>query len=60
MVATEYRIDGGAWQSGTGGWLYVTRKRPHRRAAGTRLIEYRSTDAAGNVETVKTAQVILG
>ena len=49
VASTEYRIAGGAWT-------------PYTAAVpvpgeGTRLIEYRSTDSAGNVEAIKAQTV---
>jgi hypothetical protein len=58
---TEYRIDGGAWV--TGSQVTLVRRLRHKRsglAAGTHTLTYRSTDAAGNVEVAKTCEVILG
>lgn len=52
VATTEWRIDGGEWQSGT------TIRVPARlRAALTRTVEYRSTDRAGNVEDIQSCQV---
>ena len=49
VAATEYKLDGAAsWSSGTG--VAVS-------AEGVHTLVYRSTDAAGNVETEKTATV---
>lgn len=45
---TEYRINGGAWITGTS--IYINTK-------GTHTVEYRSTDAAGNVENTRSATV---
>jgi len=61
VALTEYRIDGGSWKTGTSASLRL--KIRHKRAGlarGTHTVEYRSTDAAGNLETVKSCQVILG
>jgi len=61
VALTEYRIDGGSWRDGASATLRL--KIRHKRAGlsrGTHLVEYRSTDAAGNLETVKSCQVILG
>ena len=49
VASTEYRIAGGAWTPYTGA-VQVT-------GEGSRLVEYRSTDAAGNVEEVKSLTV---
>jgi hypothetical protein len=61
VALTEYRIDGGAWQSGTS----VTLRLPIRHrlgglSPGDHLIEYLSTDNAGNVETIKSCTVTIG
>jgi PGF-pre-PGF domain-containing protein len=47
---TSYRVDGGAWQSGT--IVEIT-------TDGNHTIEYNSTDAVGNVETTKTTYAAL-
>ncbi len=49
-AATFYRIDGGGWVSGTQAVLNVS---------GTRIVDYYSRDVAGNVETSRTATVLL-
>ena len=49
VASTEYRIAGGAWTPYTAA-VSVT-------GEGTRLIEYRSTDTAGNVEAIKSLSV---
>ena len=49
VASTEYRIAGGAWTPYTGA-VQVT-------GEGSRLVEYRSTDEAGNVEEVKSLTV---
>ena len=49
VASTEYRIDGGAWTPYTAA-VSVT-------GEGTRLIEYRSTDTAGNVEANQSLSV---
>jgi len=61
VSSTQYRIDGGPWLSGTS----VTLRLPIRHklrgvSAGIHLVEYRSTDAAGNAETIKSCSVIIG
>ncbi len=49
VASTEYRIAGGAWTPYTAA-VSVT-------GEGTRLVEYRSTDTAGNVEAIKSLSV---
>lgn len=49
VASTEYRIAGGAWTPYTGA-VQVT-------GEGSRLVEYRSTDEAGNVEEVTSLTV---
>jgi hypothetical protein len=49
VAATSYRIDGGAWMP-YGGPFAVT-------GEGTHLVEYRSSDNAGNVEGVQSLAV---
>lgn len=49
VASTEYRIAGGAWTPYTGA-VQVT-------GEGSRLVEYRSTDEAGNAEEVKSLTV---
>ena len=48
VTGTEYQLNGGAWTSGTSVTL---------SAEGATTVGYRSTDAAGNVETAKSATV---
>ena len=48
VAGYEYRIDGGAWQSGNTAVLSVT---------GKYSIEYRSVDAAGNYSAVGTGEI---
>ena len=48
VALTEYRVDGGAWQSGTTVAI---------ASDGLHAVDYRSTDAAGNVEGVRSCQV---
>ena len=61
VAATQFRIDGGAWHSGTRYVLRIRRRHhPPGLANGTHTIQYFSTDGAGNVESVKTCHVILG
>ena len=52
VASTQYRVDGGAWKTG-----YAATIAPPRRAPVTRVVEYRSTDAAGNVEQTRSATV---
>ena len=61
VASTEYRVDGGPWtqSSGEGPRLALRRKRA-RVLPGPHTVQYRSTDAAGNVELIKTCTVILG
>jgi PKD repeat protein len=47
VAATEYRVDGGAWTAYSAPFT-VSRN-------GTHVVEYRSTDRAGNVESVRSA-----
>lgn len=49
VASTEFRIAGGAWTPYTGA-VQVT-------GEGSRLVEYRSTDEAGNVEATKSLTV---
>lgn len=61
MSRTESSLDGGAWLSGTSGTLRLAVR--HRRAGyarGAHLVENRSTDNAGNIETIKSCMVALG
>ena len=61
VAATSYRIDHGAWHSGTSVTLRTAIR--HKRGGysrGAHLIEYRSTDNAGNVEGIKSCTVTLG
>jgi large repetitive protein len=62
VVTTQYRIDGGVWRFGTS---VVLRAKTIRHklgcfSAGDHLIEYRSTDAAGNVEPIRSVIVTIG
>ena len=60
VATTEYRVNGGEWQTGTS--LSMRMRIRHKRAGyrGTYLIEYRSTDNAGNVESIKSCTVKIG
>lgn len=51
-AATEYQIDGGFWTHGTS--ITVAAPADHSND-GIHAVSYRSTDAAGNVETAKSA-----
>lgn len=59
VAGTQYRIDGGPWRFSTTATLSATGKRRRALGAGTHLVEYFSTDNAGNVESIKSCQVIL-
>ena len=54
QLTTYYRVDGGAWQTGT-----TTQLATWRRGGGDgiHLVDYYSVDQAGNVEAVRTATV---
>ena len=60
LDSTEYRINGGGWQTGTSVRL-PTRGGQKGRASrdGDYLVEYRSTDNAGNAEQIKSCQVLI-
>jgi hypothetical protein len=61
VASTAYRIDGGAWKSGTSVMMCIAIR--HKRGGYTRgshTIEYRSTDNLGNVEAIKSCSVYLG
>jgi len=61
VVLTEYRIDGHAWKEGTTALLRLAvHRKPGSLSRGTHTIQYRSTDAAGNVESIKSCTVKLG
>ena len=54
VVKTEYRIDGDAWVEGTSATVPAPADGSND---GTHMVEYRSTDASGHVETAKSATV---
>lgn len=51
VASTEYQVDGGGWQPYTAPFVVAN--------GGGRVIQYRSTDAAGNVEAAKTLNLIV-
>jgi hypothetical protein len=58
---TEYRVDGGAWKRGTRVVLGIAvRHKKGGYSRGSHLVEYRSVDNAGNVESIKSCTVRLG
>jgi hypothetical protein len=61
VALTQYRIDGGGWTTGTTVTLRlaIRHKRPGLSRA-THTAEYRSTDNAGNLESIKSCSVTLG
>jgi hypothetical protein len=58
VVATMYRVDGGAWQTGTSLLLCPGHKRASLHS-GPHTIAYFSIDAVGNVEAVRSLIVTL-
>ena len=61
VATTEYRIDGGSWRTGTSCFLHLRiRHKSPGLPAGDHLVEYRSTDAAGNVEEARRCTITLG
>jgi urease beta subunit len=61
VAFTEYRIDGHAWKEGSVVLLRLAvHRKPGSLTRGTHTIQYRSTDAAGNVESIKSCTVKLG
>jgi hypothetical protein len=54
VAYTEYSLDGGEWTRGTSLTIAVSRKTP---TAAIRVLEYRSADNAGNLETAGFTQV---
>ncbi len=60
VASTTYRIDGGPWRIGTTVSLRVANSsKRDNLLPGVHTIEYRSTDAAGNVEETKSCEVAL-
>jgi len=67
LATTEYRLDGGPWIAGSP-WITgasVTLRSPIRHklrgvSRGDHLLEYRSTDYAGNVEEIRSCTVRIG
>ena len=51
---TEYRVDGGPWTTGSTFTILVGKR---ALGDGVHLVEFRSIDAAGNVEQVRTDEV---
>jgi hypothetical protein len=51
VASTEYSTDGTSWQPYTGSFTISTE--------GTTVVSYRSTDNAGNAETVKTLTLMI-
>ena len=61
VVLTEYRIDGHAWKVGNAVTLRLAvHRKPSSLTRGAHTIDYRSTDAAGNVESIRSCTVRLG
>jgi hypothetical protein len=61
LAATEYRIDGGDWVVGTAVTLRpLIRHKRGGLSRGNHLVEFRSTDNAGNVESIQDFTVRLG
>jgi len=61
VAGTAYRIDGGVWRSGTSVTLSLAGYHKHSHwSPGDYLIEYFSTDNAGNVEPTMGGWVTLG
>jgi len=61
VAFTEYRVDGGRWKTGVRVTLRLAvHRKPSSLTRGAHTIQYRSTDNAGNVESVKSCVVILG
>jgi len=55
--STEYSIDGGGWTTGTS--VLVAAPADHSND-GVHTVSYRSTDAAGNVEAIRSSPVKIG
>ena len=56
LAGTEYSIDGGSWTSGT----TVTIPAPHDHTNdGLHVVNYRSSDALGNLETPKAFSLVV-
>ncbi|MDI6903321.1 MAG: DNRLRE domain-containing protein [Methanocellales archaeon] len=51
VASTEYNVDGGAWTAYMSGFSVTT--------AGEHTVNYRSTDAAGNVEDTKSLAIYV-
>ena len=61
VAFTEYRIDGHAWKIGSAVPLRLAvHRKPGSLARGVHTVQYRSTDAAGNVESIRSCTVRLG
>jgi hypothetical protein len=61
VAFTEYRIDGHAWKEGSVVSLRLAvHRKPGSLTRGAHTIQYHSTDAAGNVESIKSCTVKLG
>ena len=54
VASTQWRLDGGSWKGGT----RVVVAAP-ADAVATRMLEYRSTDRAGNAEDVKATAIVF-
>ncbi len=54
VASTEWRLDGGAWRTGTA--IEVPAPQGAKR---TRLVEFRSTDNEGNVEAIRQVSVSI-
>jgi len=56
VAATQYRVDGGAWQTGTSFTLKTWKRGGN---SGEHTVDYQSTDVAGNVGTLASCVVRL-